>query len=436
MASPGQSPENGECVLEIIDNSTGVAYRLDTWKSYRFNSHFLTPTDGWSATLGDDSVGDKLIAALKPGMKVQLKVEGKTQGSGFIDDVEITSDRSGGTEVTITGRDVLAPAVDGCVDPTLKFSDGSSLYDVLNGVFSPFGLSTFLPDNDTNRGVMTGQVRGTPTSKKGKPLKSFVLHQVKPYPNESAYDFASRICQRRGLWIWPSADGNVIIVSRPDFDVGPDFVIRHKRGADGVKNNVLRSSVRYSAEEQPSVIVATGYGTGAENPLASLRVIMVNELTAFDANGNLQPQVQAILNQYPNAKRVPARLKYAPPSPLVQSSDSQYFTTSMQIPTKVSRPMFLHDDESKDIDKLTNFVVREMALRQRRALQAHYTVEGHINSGMPWAVDCCVDVDDDVSNLHERLWVLSRTLIKDRSGGTRTDLELIRQHTLEFQAAA
>ena len=428
----GAAPELGAVVLEVLDSSTGTTVRLDTWKSYRFNSNFLSKTDGWSCTLGDESISDKLIASVKVGMKIQLRIDNLVQGSGYIDDVEISSSRSGGTEVSISGRDVLAPTVDACMDPTIKLTAGQTVVDLLQAVFNPFGLLIYVADNDDNRGLMTGQTRGTPTSKKGKPLKSYVLHQLKPYPNEGAFDFASRVCQRHGLWIWPSSTGTALIVGRPSYDVGPDFYITHKRGDIGATNNVIHSTVRRSSEQQPSVIVATGFGAGGENAISNLRVIMVNELVAFDATGALQPSVAAILAKYPSAYRFPTRLNFTPPAPLKPSSDSAFFTTNTLMIDPVSRPMFLHDDESKDLDKLKNFTQREMALRQRRALDANYTVEGHKNNGMPWSVDCVVDVQDDISGLYEKMWILGRTFVKDRNGGTMTELELIRQHTLDF----
>jgi len=427
----GVAPDIGAVVLEVIDSTGGAPVRLDTWKSYRFNSHFLTKTDGWSATLGDESISDKLIASVKVGMKVQLRIDNLVQGSGFIDDVEISSSRQGGTEVSISGRDVLAPTVDACMDPTIKLTAGQTVVDLLRAVFNPFGLLIYVADNDDNRGLMTGQTRGTPTTKKGKPLKSYVNHQLKPYPNEGAFDFASRVCQRHGLWIWPSSTGTALIVGRPTYDAGTDFYLYHTRD-HGALNNIVHSTVRRSSEQQPSVIVATGFGTGGENSIANLRVIMVNELVAFDTTGALQPSVAAILAKYPSAYRFPTRTNFTPPAPLKPSSDSAFFTTSTLMLDPVSRPMFLHDDESKDLNELKNFAQREMALRQRRALEAHYTVEGHKNNGKPWAVDCVVDVQDDISGLNEAMWILGRTFVKDRSGGTMTELELIRQHTLDF----
>jgi len=50
----------------------------------------------------------------------------------------------------------------------------------------------------------------------------------------------------------------------------------------------------------------------------------------------------------------------------------------------------------------------------------------------PWAVDTMVDVQDDVGGVYEPLYVLSRTFHKSRSGGTKTDLELIRRYSLDL----
>ena len=408
------TPENGTIVLELPD--AGIV--LDTFNSYSFNSHFLTPTDGWHFNVGDETISDKLLQALTPGQSVQLKVDDLIQASGFVDRVDIRSDRSGGTEVSIAGRDVLAPAVDANIDPRMRFSEGQTLEQILFAIFQQFGFNAMVVDDEANLNVMRGQTRGIKTSKKGKPLKSFITHQLKPYPHEGAFAFASRLTQRHGLWIWPSADGKALIVGKPIFDQEASYALRHKRGAAGVDNNVVSSSVCRDGTDQPSIIVATGYGAGGAFPRSSLKAIAINELTAYGPDGDFVPVVKQVLKDNPEAVRIDVRTD---------------FGHEALVPSKVARPLYLHDDESKTPEQLANYVRRELALRQRKAFTGHYIVEGHKNSGAPWTVNSIVDIDDDVSNVHGAFWILSRTFNKDRTGtGTRTELEIIRPNTLAF----
>ena len=395
-----------------------LGIQFDTWKSYRFSEHFLTPADGWSMVLGDESVGDELISKLHPGQTVRLSVNGHVTSTGYIDSVDITTDRVGGTSVTLEGRDKMGAVVDGCVDPLTRFKEGQTIFDVASAVLLPFNFSTLAVDNDVNKGVITGQLRGVKTTRKGKTLKSYQLaNQLKPHPHEGAFAFLSRLTQRSGLWVWPSADGQFVILAKPDFEQDASFTITHKRGAAGIANNVITSNVRRDGGDQPSMIVVTGSGTGGDNQFGQLRVLAINGFTAYDEHGVLRTEVQQVLTTYPAA-------------PVVQTLG--VFPAWQQYPQKTSRILYMHDDESHTIEQLSAYAKREMSLRQRKTLTATYVLEGHENNGKPWCVDGIAQVEDDVSNIHERMWTLSRTFSKDRSSGTRTTVELIRPGTMLF----
>lgn len=410
-------PETSTVALE----APNFGIIIDTWESYSFNSHFLTPTDGWTFTLGDDDLIDQLLL-LHPGQLIALSVDGYTQCTGYVDSVQVTHDRSGGTRATISGRDRLAQAVDACIDPRTAFKPGMNFAQFIAQVFDPFGWgdphANIVDYNSSNRNVLTGQLRGNKTTKNGRPLKSFTLHQLKPNPHEGAFSFAARVAERFGLWIWLSSTGDYLVCARPSYDEPALYTIISKR--DGT-TNVLSSDVHYDATGQPSVIVATGFGTGGENPHGRLQAIMINELTGLDANGNPTADVAAIVAAWPAAKLVATRGKLKNASKFVSSN---------------ARPMYLHDDESKTPEELEYFVRREMALKQKSSLTYTCEVEGHTQNGVIWALDTMTRVDDDFCGVHESLYLVSRTFTKDRHSGTRTRLEFIRPYTLDFGEVA
>ena len=102
----------------------------------------------------------------------------------------------------------------------------------------------------------------------------------------------------------------------------------------------------------------------------------------------------------------------------------------------INATVYMIDDEAKTLEALENFVRREMALLQHKSLQVNYTVEGHGQNTpagfVPWTVDTIVEVNDEVAGLHKKLYVLGRTFVKSRDGGTTTQLELIRRNSLAF----
>lgn len=397
--------------VELYFPETGDVLR--SWSAYTFNTNFLIPTDGFSMTVGGRAIEGKVLSQLSPGGEVALRVNGRTQATGIIDSLEVRHSRDTGTVYQISGRDKASVLVDTHVDPRTNYKQGQSLEQFLKTLFGPYGWTVFDTDNDANRAVVTGAKRGLKGARKsGKPLKNLVLHQLRPYHGEGLFAFAARVCQRHGLWLFPSGDAKTMIVGKPDFDQAPSFSI--VRSVDSDRSTVLEGAVTYSVENQPSVIVADGFASGAaEFGKSSIRALAVNPAVTSD-------DVESVITSHGLAK-VP-----------------RVTLTPVGQPVKVphARVAFFHDDESKTQEQLNNYVRREMSLMRRGSVKATYIVEGHgqIVDGefRVWGVDTVVNVADSVGFLDEPMYVLSRTFRKSRAGGTTTELELIRLHSLEF----
>lgn len=415
------APDGQTIRLYMVDSQV----ELTRWISYDFADDFLTPTDWFHFTIGDEELPEKERAALKLGSRVRLYVDSITLMEGYIDSIEIAADRHGGLTYAITGRDRLGQTLDAVADPQFQLKDGGSLADLLKRLFAPFGWSQdsdFEIDNRANRDAKSG-IRGTPTSKaKGKPLKSYTLHQTKPYNHESVFHFASRVAQRHGLWPWASADGEKLIVGQPDYDQEPIFVLRRSRNGRG---NILSGSVRYELSSQPSIIVADSFSGGGEFGKGRCKAYVVNPLLGFTDRGDYTDDVKEVLKKHPSAVEN---------SILHPSGFTFSFAATQNVPF---RPMYLHDDESKTQEQLNNFVKREMSLHFRKALTVQYTVEGHgqdTGDGfVAWTPDTLVDVYDEAAELYERLYVLGVHYSKQRGGtGTTTRLDLIRINSIVF----
>lgn len=411
-ASATSSSDGDDVVLRL----TQSGIEITNWISYTYNEHFLTPSDAFSFVIGEERLDDATSAALVPGAAVTLSLNGNIQASGYIDSIEKHASRGSGVEWHITGKDKLGQAVSSGIDPTTQFKPTQSLADLLLAVYTPFGWSTpdaFIVDNGENRKTITGQKRGVPTTKKkGKVLKSFALHQLRPYPKEGAHEFAARVCERQGLRIWPTADGTKIIVGTPDFDQDPTYTIRRTFGGE---NNILEGSVTFDMSGQPNLIVADGFGGGGEFGHSRLRAVMANPAVFLDPKAGDYVAVFA---------------KYKPLIPPKHKLYTQMYTPTLRV-------TYMHDDESKTQDELNNFLYREMALCVRKGLVVQYTMEGHgqvypDGCFCPWGVDTVADVQDEVGGISEPMWIISRTFNKSRSGGTTTNLELVRLYALDF----
>lgn len=403
-----QGPENDNVVLEVLD--TGVT--INRWVEYSFNSNFLIPTDAFSFTVAGAQIDTRNRAALVPGANVRCTVNGAVQIDALIDSITWRVSRQGGVEMVISGRDKMASLIDSGINPLLKFNPNMTMLQFLSEVFAPFGYgeSAFIISNEDNVAVMSRNDRGTKTrqsntGKGGKPLKSFQIHQLRPYPNEGAFAFATRVCQREGLWLWLSADGKNIIASKPNYDQPAIFHL--KRQFDGF-NNIEDGDISFDVSEQPSIIIADGFSGGYNFGKSRIRAYIENPLLDVDNS--------KVLKDYAKAG--------------MQKVTIPFFGKKIKLPH--ARPMFLHDDEAKTMTQLTNYCLREMSLRLRRGLSTHLSVKGHNQGGSNWTVDRVCSINDEVTGLNEDMYILARTFLKSRSGGTETNIELIRKNSLTF----
>lgn len=387
--------------------------------AYEYYEHFLTPSDQWWFEVAGEELSDSDRSALVPRARVEISVGGLVQTIGYIDVIETRSSREGGTVVTVSGRDWLSPSVDSHIDPRIRFNASQDLGTILSQVFGPFGGTVFATDNIANLNAITGRKYGTPTGKKGKPLKSYIQHQLKPYPSEGCFQFASRVAQRFGVWIWPAVDGQTVIAGTPDFDQDPIYTFQHRRD-DPTGNNVIESTCRVDFGDQPSAVLCCGYGGGGEFPKSTLRNAWINPLYS-------QVNLVALQASYP-------KLTFTLPGDITKTAE---ITT---INDASARPAFFYDPESHTGDQLDAFARRELAVRMRKALSLVYTVPGHRIAEQPIAVNTVANVEDDRSigvnqggpGIHTKLWIISRRFSKRPGTGTRTTVEMIRLNTMVF----
>jgi len=444
---------SGQSELDtVVLRLPSAGREITNWLRYSYNQAFLTPTAGWSFSVpaDDRALVDELLVV---GAPVELAINDRIQCSGFIDKRTIDAGSSGGTVVTIQGRDILGRVVDSCIDPVYQFASGSTLLDVVLAVLAQFGIDTVYNSDAINVNAITGLPRGVGSTstktvtvnvtRRGESnsattvellsdattatvsvnntrpdLKMIPLDQIKPHNiGEGAYAYLDRILRRQGFMMWAAADGSGVVIDKADFTSAPRHRIIHKLD-NGSANNVLHGSIVQDASTQPSVIVGFGFGGGKQADKSKIRVAMVNELVGLDAAGAPLPGVATILTRYKGARVLPIRPELVP------------FTRPVGDPALAS-PMFFQDNEAKTIQQLEASVRREMATRQQRALVASYEVDGHTQAGAPWAVNSLVDVDDDVRGFHGRLWCVERSFSKSQGSGTMATVRLIRPYTLQ-----
>lgn len=435
--------------VEIFFPAEGTI--VSEFLEYSFNSHFLTPSDGWVFVIdsrarsrlaqgGDLSLFDAL-SSMKPGTLVELHLNGALQSTGYVDSIEVTADRQGGLVYRLEGRDTVSAVVDTCADPTIRLPEGRTLDDVIMDLFEPFGFEDISIDDRANRELKTAAYRAKTrrSEAKGfgrKALKQYKVHQTRPYPREGVFEFASRLSQRFGLWIWPSPDGKRITVSTPDFEQDPEMAIfrsfdlsytsKAKGGSAGAggSTNVISGTVKFDISEQPTYIVADSHTVNGDWGPGQIKAIMRNAAVRT-ASDKAPPE----LKKYFDAGAVELKLP-GEKDEVTAIPEANVMTAPRH------KVLYLQDHESATQEHLEAFVRREMSLLQRKSLTAKYVVEGHGQETpvgwRSWQINTCVNVFDEAAGLDEVMWVMSRTFRKSREGGTTTELELIRRNTIVF----
>ena len=416
-------PSTGEIVISLA--ASGVQF--SNFLSVELNEHYLTPCSAFNFDLDDDELSPAQKTLLVPGAGVKVTIRDLTQCCGYIDDIYPRAGRSGGAVWHIECREWNSPILDAHIDPKVQFSTSMTLEQLLQTALSPFspfggGSNTdikLVTDAGANRNIITGATRGTKTNKNGTVIKSVLAHQVKPYQHEGVWSFMSRMSQRFGLWLRPSADGTTIIASTPDFTQDPSYTFMRST-ANGAQNNIQDGGIKFSRKNQPAVIYASGFGGGGVFANSTLRAVILNPCISAD--------VAAIAANYPGVPVV---------TPPILGTVGAGFSATGSFVDPNARPLFLYDPESHTQAELNSFLLRELSLRMRESLVGGYDFDGLMVGGSPLAIDTIAQVQDDkANNWNGPLWIMDRTFSKKHGSGSVSHLGLIRPGTLSFGATS
>jgi prophage tail gpP-like protein len=235
-------------------------------ESYEVKQSILTQPSAFSLRLGWGKVLKDLIAQAPPRTPFELGIGEVPRASGLTDGFEV--DQNGtATELTIRGRDALAPLHDAFVGADGTFTDQTYL-ELVTTALREVGLAdrSVLSSNAANRRIMTG----APVVELGPPLsvaeileeagtRGTVYHVVQAKLGERWYAFLRRHLDRAGLVLWARADGHFTL-SRPNAAQAPAYRILRRRGQ--LRNEVNVISARFKNETTPRYSEVIVYARG------------------------------------------------------------------------------------------------------------------------------------------------------------------------------
>lgn len=365
---------------------------------WSIDSAFMVSTDAFSFTLYDEDTDNLRGLELQP---VELLVNGASQAIGRID--KTRRGHSGSRVVACTGRDFIADLVECNVDPALKLKAGDTLVAAVLMAASPAGVNVVEDDFESLMSTIRSGRKaggGSKNSKKSKPANEF-----KPDPGEGIYEFLNKIVSRSGATIQPGKNRNTLVIGEPNYKQQPLYrLVRTDSIPNGPHNNIVSGVAERDYSSFPTFAMLSGQQ--AKSGTKSANATFTSDMwTAMSSVGGE-------LFKTIDAGAVSDRWKPGKCADQVKTGS-------------LYRLLVFRDEKSRDSKQVEAAAKRAIGDRLKETLVYQATVKGHVDpeTGAIWSVDTMIQVDDDIADVHEPLWIAARTLRYSEGDGAMTDIE-------------
>ncbi len=337
----------------------------------------LTVPSAFSLSLGTGKDVAKLLEKFPPNTRFVLRVDGKTLMTGFTDG---RASRGKDGTVTIQGRDVMAQLQRSCLLQEDSYKDdtySSLVRKVLDSVH--MNDDNLLFSNRQNRAAMVGKdienfsVKGKAPAAARRDTQTLAIgggataggaiqKHIQSKLGEKGLEFLQRHLNRAGLFLWASADGDVIL-SEPNGTTAPLYRIQRSQGAVVESSDVEDSEFNEDTVDRFSEIHIY---TRGETKKAG-RATSITKVT-----------------------------------------DSEMVEWGFDV------PRVLRDVDADTPAKAEFIARREMAIARRKSLRLSYTLSGHTHGTLlgdraVMVPDTIVEVKDERYGLDENFYIESVT---------------------------
>ena len=374
-------------------------------QEWSIDSDYLTSTDEFSFTYIDDKPENLRGLECQP---VTLIVGGAKQLVGRID---ITERGDSAIAITCKGRDYFADLVESNIDPLVQISEGMTLQAALKRALSPCGINLVLGDASIMRNARSGKrsrQRSAPPD-----FLALTQQEIRPEPETGMFEFVNKIVARHGATLQPTLARNEALVHAPHYDQDPIATIARSRDQGSTQNRIKSATAVRDFARFPTYTIIRGL-TGD---------LTDKEKSAANASNRID---SAALTPETAAVSVKGRVK---PSAHGPDPDG-----------KLYRLLAIHDKTARTKTQVTAAAFRAIWDRMKDTLLYKATLMGHADdvSGAIWTIDTIVNVQDEVCDVNEPMWVHKRTLRykPGDAGGAETDIECWRIGALQLGTSA
>lgn len=242
-----------------IPGSNAAAFNFEDFTSFALHSTMLGPSE-CTFELGDETGYDRLSDFLKLGAQFRVFVNDRLRLTSRVEsrDTALSSDRSMTDSFTV--RTKLTDAIYSAAPFGVRVAN-VSIKDFLLAIYASVGINEADFDfrGDVSRNLITG--RDSKGKKPPIPLEPIKEEELKVQPPETVFQAADRFLRRHGFLQWDGPDGK-IVVSAPDDQQVPSYVVRLLRGAEAQYNNVLEAQRCQDVSEAPTELGVFGANRG------------------------------------------------------------------------------------------------------------------------------------------------------------------------------
>jgi len=230
--------------------------------SYHIKQSILQQPSDFSIRLGRGSVNPDpklgptikdLIAKYPPNTTFELRINGNLRLSGRTDGYRASAAGGAATELTIFGRDTLAPMHDAHIDHEKSFND-ATYTSLVKSVLKEVGLD---PEKVVGSGNASRKLQAGVNVRELLPVRSVdeilagkgeaktagaAASTLQTKAGDRWMDFVRKQLDRAGLFLWAAGDGHIVL-SAPNINQDPIYRIVRRRGQTRNEVNVIHADL-------------------------------------------------------------------------------------------------------------------------------------------------------------------------------------------------
>lgn len=416
--------------------------------SWNIRQSILAQPGEFEVTLGQGKTLKTLLEMFPPNTPFQLSINGNLRMTGRTDGYRASGDA---TELTIFGRDALAPIHDAHVTGDKSFND-DTYTSLVHKVLSECGLGNTklsATGNNINRKLMSGVpikelapartidqiLADTSPADKGSTTHAGNAKALQAKLGEKWFEFLRKQLDRAGLMLWATGDGNFVL-SAPNVEQFPMAQLVRQRGALRNKVNVIRADLLNDTRPRFTFAIVYGKSGGKKFGRAT------SKGSASDAEMVKLGFGNAIEIARRGGRSGASRLMPARTIDEILASEAKNAAKGSSTKGKTipgnSRALVIRDAICTNEAQAAYLAARKLAEARRHGYQLVYTVAGlSIESPLGgrgvWTPDTMVSVFDEEFGISDSFWVESVEFA--RRPQSNTTIHLMRPEDVLFGAA-